>query len=91
MADVIIARAKAGKNYGIALIPEGLIEFIPENNLLFDYLNNTLLPSWKDEITPEAVMAKLPAHLQPTFSAIPITIRSQLLLDRDPHGNIAIS
>lgn len=59
VADVIIKRAKAGKNYGLCLIPEGLIEFIPENNKLFDYLNNTLLPNWKGEINDEIVAQKM--------------------------------
>ncbi|CAL6037206.1 Pyrophosphate--fructose_6-phosphate 1-phosphotransferase [Hexamita inflata] len=91
MADIIAQRAANGKNYGICLIPEGLIEFIPENNKLFDYLNNKLLPGWQGEITAELVAQKLPADLKVTFESIPPTIRTQLLLDRDPHGNIAIS
>lgn len=51
LADIIADRAKNGKNYGLVLIPEGLIEFIPENNVLFDHLNNKLLPNWSGELT----------------------------------------
>lgn len=29
-ADLVEARAKLGKHYGVILLPEGLIEFIPE-------------------------------------------------------------
>ena len=30
ITDVIMKRAEHGKNYGVILIPEGLIDFIPE-------------------------------------------------------------
>ncbi|MCH9626663.1 MAG: Pyrophosphate--fructose 6-phosphate 1-phosphotransferase [Chlamydiales bacterium] len=33
VADLLSARSQEGKNYGVILIPEGLIEFIPELNL----------------------------------------------------------
>lgn len=93
IADAVERRAMAGKNFGICLIPEGLIEFIPENNALFDHLNNKLLCHWDGSVplTAEAVADKLPADLRKTFLSIPPGIRTQLLLDRDPHGNIAIS
>lgn len=26
IADVVVARAEAGKNYGVVLVPEGLVE-----------------------------------------------------------------
>jgi len=91
IAAVVEKRSAQGKNYGVCLIPEGIIEFIPENNKLFDYLNNTLLPAWQGELTPAAVAEKLPEDLRATFLSIPEAIRAQLLLDRDPHGNIAIS
>ena len=28
--DMVVARAEAGKNYGVVLLPEGVVEFIPE-------------------------------------------------------------
>lgn len=30
LADLICKRGELGKNYGVILVPEGLIEFIPE-------------------------------------------------------------
>lgn len=91
IGDIIAERQKAGKNYGLVLIPEGLIEFIPENNELFDYLNNKLLPNWSGELSSTAVAAKLDGKLKATYESIPEPIRSQLILERDPHGNISVS
>ncbi len=34
LADIVAARAKDGKNYGIMLLPEGLIEHVPEVSLM---------------------------------------------------------
>lgn len=30
VADIVAARARLGKNYGVVLIPEGLLEHVPE-------------------------------------------------------------
>lgn len=68
-------RSDAGKNFGICLIPEGLIEFIPENNVLFDFLNNKILPAMK-EVTVDAVDALLPEDMKATFRSIPLGIRT---------------
>ncbi|MBQ5409977.1 MAG: diphosphate--fructose-6-phosphate 1-phosphotransferase, partial [Muribaculaceae bacterium] len=42
IARVVAARAADGKNYGIVLIPEGLIEFMPAMKRLIDELNDIL-------------------------------------------------
>ncbi|MCB1107717.1 MAG: diphosphate--fructose-6-phosphate 1-phosphotransferase [Chlamydiia bacterium] len=83
IADLIEKRGNKGKNYGVILIPEGLIEFIPEMKILISELN-TLLAKGKDEtaLSPEA---------KATFDFLPQEIRKQLLLDRDPHGNVQVS
>jgi pyrophosphate--fructose-6-phosphate 1-phosphotransferase len=39
IADLICRRSEAGKEYGIILIPEGLIEFVPELNQVVKDLN----------------------------------------------------
>ena len=39
---VVVARARAGKNYGVILVPEGLIEFVPEMNALLKELNELM-------------------------------------------------
>lgn len=37
--EIIATRSKNGKDYGVILIPEGLIEFIPEVNVLIKEIN----------------------------------------------------
>ncbi|MCB1110035.1 MAG: diphosphate--fructose-6-phosphate 1-phosphotransferase, partial [Chlamydiia bacterium] len=83
IADVIEERSNQGKDYGVILIPEGLIEFIPEMKALIGELN-TLLAEGKDE---KALSSKAKA----TFDFLPKEIAQQLLFDRDPHGNVQVS
>jgi 6-phosphofructokinase len=42
LADIICKRADRGKNYGVVLVPEGLIEFIPEVKVLIKEINEIL-------------------------------------------------
>jgi diphosphate--fructose-6-phosphate 1-phosphotransferase len=39
LADLIVERARRGKNYGVVLVPEGLIEFIDEVKRLISEIN----------------------------------------------------
>ena len=98
IADIIIKRAKLGKNYGVALIPEGLIEFVPEMKELISALNDTLaenasifakMNSIEDK--KDFVFKKLPSKLSALMKSLPAGIASQLMLDRDPHGNVQVS
>ena len=86
ICNVICARASKGKNYGAILIPEGIIEFIPESKKLIKELN--ALPPNTDRHT---AVNQLGEEAKRCFNAIPKGIQEQLLLDRDPHGNIRVS
>jgi len=44
LADMIEQRSKLGKDYGVIILPEGLIEFIPEFNQLMSELNDKSPP-----------------------------------------------
>jgi len=98
VATVVRRRAEAGKNYGVCLIPEGLIEFIPEVRRLIDAVN-LLLAERTTEFAglgrPEErvafVRAELPDAEGHVFDALPAEIRTQLLKDRDAHGNVQVS
>jgi len=98
ITDVIIARGAKGLNFGVALIPEGLIEFIPEMGRLITELNDLLareaeyfatLKTVEDQ--REWMNHELSKDSSYVFSSLPRGIQMQLLDDRDPHGNVQVS
>jgi diphosphate-dependent phosphofructokinase len=89
IADMICRRAELSKHYGIILVPEGLIEFIPEIGSLIKELNGLLAGS--SAITPQDIEAKLTPPSRACYSSLPEDIQKQLLLHRDPHGNVQVS
>lgn len=98
LADVVARRASEKRNHGVALIPEGLIEFIPEMRELISGLNDALaqnesrLAAVADfEEKRDVVARALPAHLAALLKSLPTGFQAQLMLDRDPHGNVTVS
>jgi pyrophosphate--fructose-6-phosphate 1-phosphotransferase len=98
IAGVVAKRAEKGLNYGVALIPEGLIEFVPEMKVLISELNDLLaheatafaqLKSFDEQVS--FVTGKLSAPSAAAFKSLPSGIKNQLMLDRDPHGNVQVS
>lgn len=98
IARVIAARAERNENFGVVLIPEGLIEFIPEIGRLITELNGLLakeaeyfatIKTFED--SREWVNHELSRDSSYVFSSLPRQIQMQLLDDRDPHGNIQVS
>ena len=90
VADIITMRADRGKNYGVILVPEGLIEFIPEVGLLISQINEILANEFEGDIE-QYVLSNLKEAQRALFARLPRSISSQLLLDRDPHGNVQVS
>lgn len=88
LTEWILLRKKQRKNYGIFLIPEGLIEFIPEMRALIHDLNQSFSTSFSSE---EERVKSLKISSQNLFFSLPSPIQKQLLLDRDPHGNVPVS
>lgn len=86
ICDLICQRSNVGKDYGVLLIAEGVIEFIPEFRALIEELNHasgiTSASDIVNQINPEA---------KRLFLELPEEIKSQLLMDRDPHGNVQVS
>ncbi|MGN0013983.1 MAG: diphosphate--fructose-6-phosphate 1-phosphotransferase [Candidatus Gastranaerophilaceae bacterium] len=100
IADVVAARAEQGKNFGIVLVPEGLIEFIPEVKSMIANLNDMLAKLEKDEKYVNAandtekfaiINENLETQNAAVFNSLPAMIKAQLLMDRDPHGNVQVS
>lgn len=97
IAQVVVARAKKGLNYGAVLIPEGVIEFIPEMNTLIAELNDKLAHHDADIQSMDAagkrsfIIGKLSADHQKLMNSLPIYIVDMLLAERDSHGNLQVS
>lgn len=97
IASAVAQRAEDGNNFGVVLIPEGLIEFIPAIGRLIDELNDLLAAHGSDykDLDKDAQRAYILAHLSKenaeTFATLPEDVARQLSLDRDPHGNVQVS
>ena len=98
IANVIVKRSDAGKDFGDVIIPEGLIEFIPDMKKLISSINN-LLEANKVEFEKineleekrKFVLSKLENDLQNIYAMLPKDIASQMIMERDPHGNVQVS
>ncbi len=100
MTNIIVKRADIGKNFGIAIIPEGLIEFIPEMKSMIANLNDIMasLETDPDFVNATTIREKFDIvenRLDPdnakVYNSLPVLIKGQLLADRDPHGNVQVS
>jgi len=98
IVKVIVDRAEAGLNFGTVLIPEGLIEFIPAMKKLIQELNDILANNEEsfnalatDDEKRQFMKACLTADSCALFRDLPKGIARQLMLDRDPHGNVMVS
>ena len=97
IAQVVAERANQGMNYGVVLVPEGLIEFIPAIKKLISELNDMLAANQAefdtvaDDKKIDYVLSKLSAENAAIFKSLPIAVSRQLALERDPHGNVQVS
>ena len=97
IAKAVAHRAEQGNNFGVVLIPEGLIEFIPAIGRLIQELNDLLAAhgaDYKDldkDAQREYILSHLSKENAATFETLPEGVARQLSLDRDPHGNVQVS
>ncbi|MGL5541502.1 MAG: diphosphate--fructose-6-phosphate 1-phosphotransferase [Erysipelotrichaceae bacterium] len=99
IADSVATRANNGMNFGVALIPEGVVEFVPEFSVLIGEINELLAGSKAEDFNALASWAEKYAFIEQgltkesmdVFSILPQGIQQQLFLERDPHGNVQVS
>ena len=97
IAGIVASRAADGNNFGTVLIPEGLIEFIPEFKRLIAELNEFLgkneekVKGMNAEVLTKFITDNLSAENLATLNKLPQNVARQLMLDRDPHGNVQVS
>ena len=99
IADSVEKRAQKGMNFGVAIIPEGVVEFVPEFSKLIAEINELLagskaaafndLPTWKEKYA--FIEKGLTKESMAVFAILPEVIQQQLFLERDPHGNVQVS
>ena len=99
IADSVEKRAAKGMNFGVAIIPEGVVEFVPEFSVLIHEINELLAGSKADAFNALAswdekyafIKNGLTAESMEVFAILPQAIQQQLFLERDPHGNVQVS
>ena len=101
LTNLVIKRASKKLNFGVVLVPEGLIEFVPELNPLIAELNDSMAEGTElgDQFNAlpdmDAKIKFVEAHLKgdnlAVFKPLPTFVKAQLLGDRDPHGNVQVS
>ncbi|NLN75626.1 MAG: diphosphate--fructose-6-phosphate 1-phosphotransferase [Armatimonadetes bacterium] len=97
IVDIVIRRAKAGKNYGVVIVPEGLPEFISDIKAMIDELSDILgkhdeyirgLPDHSERVQHlNNVLSDASARV---YGSLPVEIQV-VLLKRDSHGNVPLS
>jgi len=99
IADSVEKRAANGNNFGVAIIPEGIVEFVPEFSMLIAEINELLagskteefnaLPDWAAKYA--FIESGLTKESMAVFAMLPQFVQQQLFLERDPHGNVQVS
>lgn len=97
ITDIVLERANAGKNYGILLVPEGLIEFIGDIRRMIDELSAILgkeekyiqgLSDHSERV--QYLNTQLSPESAKVYGSLPVDIQESLL-KRDQFGHIPLS
>ena len=97
---VVVKRSLKGYDFGVVIVPEGVIEFIPEVKSLMTNLcsifdsNENEFKGLSVEATREIFISKLNGYMREVYSSLPLFIQIELvnsILERDPHGNFNVT
>lgn len=97
IALCVVKRAAKGMLHGVVLVPEGLIEFVPEVNALITELNDVLghnveaFAALSAEERLPFVQLRLSVSAAALLASLPENVVQMLLADRDSHGNLQVS
>ena len=101
LCELVEERLGQEKRYGIVLVPEGLIEHMPDVSSLIQELNEQLsthgtlhqeLLAMEDmEERYARILSLLSEKSRNTLLLFPRSLGFQLVIDRDPHGNVNVS
>ena len=101
ITSLVVERAELHKNFGVILIPEGLVEHLVDVKGLISELNelfaplHPVAPSLKELRTTserlDFVLEHLSSESKACLKLFPRHIAEELLLERDPHGNVQVS
>ncbi len=99
IAGSVEARSNNGMNFGVAIIPEGVVEFVPEFSVLIHEINELLAGTKAEAFNKLATWSEKYAFIEKgltkesmaVFAILPTSIQQQLFLERDPHGNVQVS
>uniref|UniRef100_A0A803NZH4 Pyrophosphate--fructose 6-phosphate 1-phosphotransferase subunit beta n=1 Tax=Cannabis sativa TaxID=3483 RepID=A0A803NZH4_CANSA len=81
IVDIISKRAELGYNYGVILIPEGATTYHELNEILAHEVVDED-GQWKKKLADQSLQL---------FEFLPPAIQEQLMLERDPHGNVQVA
>jgi diphosphate--fructose-6-phosphate 1-phosphotransferase len=95
ISDIVCSRAKVGKNYGTVLIPEGLVDSIPELHLLNSELESILQEdndnNSNSKLDLSNILSKLTLWSRALLQSLPDYMQSALLSLRGSDKGIKMS
>ena len=100
IANLVEERYRHGRKYGVILVPEGIIEQISDVRELVGELNDLFVPGlhaekFRSQTTAEERLVYASEHISKSsrqcLAMLPPAIQEQLMMERDPHGNVLVS